>query len=576
MKKFGIIALLLGLSWNCNRGEYECVNCAIQYAASDPTQLTPFNASDPTAAIIFNHLFQTLLSFDYQTNEIIPVLAKERPTIRTIEQGKLEATFEIHEAATWDDGKPITADDVAFSIKVIKCPETDNHQLKPDFEIIEKVVIDKKNPKRFSLIYAKPTMLWESILTDLLIIPKQTYDPTGILDIYDVYELTYRKEVLLQDANLKKFAESYNSPKFQNEIINGSGPYRLDSWVSNERIILKLKERWWGFALRNFNQWFEANQKELVFEIFNNPYTGYQKLKQGKIHIMNDVPIEMFARNWFPENSDYRKDYYVFTAPTFSYDYIGINEKSKKLTDQRVRQALAHLMDIDKLIEKACFGFADKVTSFTHPSLKDLINPNIQPYTFSLALADSLLTDAGWLDLDSNGIREKIFTTDSIPEIKELNLIINYNTGNARRKMTCELLKKAAEAVGIKITIKPLELVNLLENLKNHDFELYIGGWVASPKLADPKTIWHTESANGGSNYVFFGNDRSDAIVDAIHKELNPKKRAALYRSLHQLIHEDIPYIFLISQQQRIVVDKKFKNVYGCGMIPGVWVPGFQ
>jgi peptide/nickel transport system substrate-binding protein len=575
LKKLGIVAVLLSLAWSCNRAEYECSDCVVQYVNSDPKQLTPFNATDGTANIIFEHIFQTLFSFDYRTNELVPVLAKAKPFIKIIENKKIEATFEIREGAVWDDGSPITGDDVAFSIKVVKSPFIENQQLKSDFKIIEKVVVNKENRRKFALIYSQPTMLLESILTDLLILPKQIYDTKGLLDDYDVYELTYKSVEELQDANLKAFGESFNSPKFQKEVINGSGAYRLASWKDNERIVISLKEKWWGTTYRNENHWFEASPKELVFEIYDDAYAGYKALKRGDIHAMNDMPMATFAKNWYFKDAEYQADYHIFTAPTFSYDYIGINTHSPKLSDTLVRQALAHLMDIDMLINKACYGFADKVTSFTHPSLTSFANPNIKPYEFNIALADSLLTKAGWLDSDSNGVREQIFAMDSLEEIVELHLIINYNTGNERRKIACELLQKAAAEVGVKVVIEPLELANLLDNLKQHAFELYIGGWVTSPKLADPKNIWHSESTNGGSNYVYFGNEKSDKIVEAIRKEMNPKKQAALYKELHWMIYKEIPYIFLISQQQRIAIDKRFGNVYGSGMNPGYWAAGF-
>lgn len=561
---------------SCNRTEYKCSDCIIQYVDSDPKQLTPFNATDPTATIVFKHLFQTLLSFDYNTNELVPVLAKERPTIRPFKGKKIEVIFEIQEAAVWDDGTPITGDDVAFSLKVLKCPFTNNQHLKPDFEIIEDIIINKENRKRFSIIYTEVNMSIENLLTDLIILPKQTYDQEGLLDEYRVDELTNMEESRLQDENLKIFADNYNSPIFQQEIINGSGPYNLSHWEANQRIILTLKEDWWGFALKNKNQWFQTNLNELVFEIYDSPYAGYSSLKKGNIDAMNNIPVKIFANEWSPKKSTYRKEYHVLTAPTFSYDYIGINMRSEKLGDRSVRQALAHLMDIEALIEEACYGFADKVTSFTHPSLTKLANVDLEPYHFNLTFADSLLTMAGWEDSDSNGIREKLILVDSVQQFVELNLTISYNTGNDRRRIACELLQTAAAEVGIKIDIKKMELVNLLENLKKHEFELYIGGWVASPKLANPKTLWHTESANGGSNYVYFGNETSDKIVDKIHTELNPQKQAALYQQLHGLIHEEIPYIFLISQQQRIAVHKKFKNVYGSGFNPGFWAAGFK
>ena len=576
LKKVGIVILLLGMIWGCNRAEYKCEDCIVQYVSSDPKQLTPFNATDPTASIIFNHLFQTLINFDYQTNELIPVLAKELPTIKPTKDGKIEVRFEIHETANWDDGTPITGEDVAFSLKIIKSPFTDNQHLKTRFNIIERIDINKENPKRFSIIFSEPTMMVESLLTDLYILPKQVYDSKDLLEAYSVFEFSYKSESELQNEKLIKFGELYNSTKFQKDKISGSGAYRLANWNANKRVILERKENWWGKDLNTNNHWFQANPKELVFEIVDNPYTGYQMLKRKHIDVMNDMPVATFARNWYPDSSDYRKNYHVLTAPTYSYDYIGINMQSPKLSDLFVRQALAHLMDIDKLIDKACYGFADKVTNFTHPSLDDLQNNTLQPYEYNLTWADSLLNMAGWQDLDSNGIREKIIQIDSTEESINLSFIINYNTGNNRRKIACELLQKAAAKVGVEIVVKPLELVSLLENLKTHQFELYIGGWVASPKLSDPKEIWHTESANGGSNYVYFGSKESDLIIDAIREEMNPTKRAKLYRQLHQIIHNDIPYIFLISQQKRIAIDKKFQNVYSCGMNPGYWSPGFQ
>jgi len=575
LKKVGIIVLFLGLIWSCNRAEYECKDCIIQYAASDPKQLTPFNATDPTAIAIFNHLFQTLIHYDYQSNELVPVLAKALPVIKSSFDGRVAVQFEIHEAAKWDDGTPITGEDVAFSIKVIKSPFTDNQYLKSRFRLIERLDINKDNPKLFSVIFSEPTMMIESLFTELYILPKQVYDEKGLLDDYNVFEFFYKSEFELQDDRLIEFGAAYNGTTFQKDKVVGSGPYRLRSWESNTRVVLERKENWWGKGLDPENQWFQANLKELVFEIVDNPYTGYRMLKRGYIDAMNEMPLIPFAKNWTPDSSDFRKDYHVLTAPTYAYDYIGLNMKSPKLMDLNVRQALAHLMDINRLIDKACYGMADEVRSFTHPTLTHLQDTSLQPYLFNIALADSLLELAGWTDLDSNGIREKVIQIDSTEEVVPLRLTINYNIGNNRRKVACESLQQSAKVVGIEIIIKPLELASLLENLKTHQFELYVGGWVASPKLSDPKEIWHTESANGGSNYVFFGNTESDKVIDTIRKEINPQKRAALYRQLHRMIHQEIPYIFLISQQKRIAVSKKFSGVYSCGTYPGFWSPGF-
>lgn len=574
--KFGVVILLL-ISIGCNRTDYECSDCTVQYVASDPTQLTPFNATDETALVLFNHLFQTLLAFDFQTNELVPVLAKEQAKIKERKDGKVEVSFEIRAEAKWNDGTEITGNDVAFSLKVIKCPQTDNQHLKSDFDLIENIFIDKQNPKRFTLIYSEPTMMLETILTDLLILPKQIYDVNGILDNYSLYEMTEQAERFTADIDLQNFAEAFNSPNFQRETVIGSGAYRLASWSDSERIVLTKKETWWGNEIANENQWFEAFPNELVFEIYKKQLPGYSALKNGKIQVMNDIPFYAFSKYWFPEDSKYRANYHVFTAPSFTYDYIGINLNSPKLSDTLTRKALAHLMDIETLIQKSSYGFAEQVTSFTHPSLKTLANKDIEPYAFNIAMADSLLAIAGWQDLDSNNILEKQFITDSLDTIiLELNLTIAYNSGNERRKNAAKILQQAAKKVGINIIIESIELPNLLDKLKQHDFELYVGGWISSPKLSNPMIVWHTSAINNGSNYVSFGNEKSDAIVERISKTIDFDTKAKLYQELHGIIHEDIPYIFLLSQKQCIAVSKTFDNVYPSGMHPGYWAAGFK
>ncbi len=420
-------------------------------------------------------------------------------------------------------------------------------------------------------------MLLETVLTDLYILPKQIYDINGVLDNYNLYELTLQTERFVADIDLQKFADNFNSPTFQKETVIGSGPYRLASWTDGERLILEKKETWWGNEIIGINQWFQAIPKELVFEIYKKQLSGYSALKKGKVDVMNDIPFYAFSKYWFPEDSKYRANYHILTAPNFSYDYIGINLNSPKLSDTLTRKALAHLMDIESLIQQSSYGFAEQVTSFTHPSLEEFSNKAIQPYAFNIAMADSLLKIAGWQDLDSNNILEKPFITDSLDTIKlELNLTIAYNSGNKRRKKAAEILQASAKKVGINITIENIELANLLDKLKLHNFELYIGGWISSPKLSNPMAIWHTSAINTGSNYVSFGNEKSDAIVEQISQEINPKKRAKQYQILHGMIHEEIPYIFLISEKKCIAINKQFKNVYSVGMSPGYWSPGFE
>ena len=126
------------------------------------------------------------------------------------------------------------------------------------------------------------------------------------------------------------------------------------------------------------------------------------------------------------------------------------------------------------------------------------------------------------------------------------------------------------------MSVEVQEWANLLDNVKLHNFEAYIGGWISSPNESDPKQIWHTESYNGGSNYVGFGDENSDALIEALRSELDQDKRNQLWKDLQASIREEMPYIFLLSQKERISVHKKFDNAYATGIRPGYWKNGFK
>ena len=96
------------------------------HGLSDAKGLNPITTSDAYSnEYVIPNIFQTLLAYDHQTMEIIPVLAKARPVVRV--NGDLaEMDFELRPEAAWDNGAPITVDDVLFSFKTAFCPKVNN------------------------------------------------------------------------------------------------------------------------------------------------------------------------------------------------------------------------------------------------------------------------------------------------------------------------------------------------------------------------------------------------------------------------------------------------------------------
>ena len=555
---------------NTSTSDYE--NKVTSHILSDPEELTPLNSNDNGATIAFQHIFQTLVHIDFKDYSIVPVLAKERPVYTELPGDKLRADMEIRAEATWDNGEPITGNDVDFSLRVLKNPKTDSKALKPYLEDIEEVIVDENNPKKFSLVYAKPYMIAESALTDLYIIPAYVYDPDGIMKKFTVKELYTKGEQLDNDPDINKFADQYNSSKFQREVVVGSGPYKFDKWQVNQRVILKLKKDWWGHKLAKENHWFQAYPEELVFETINDLTTATVALKGEKIDAMRSIENKAFVTD-LQKSKTFTDKFQTATPPFFSYDYMAFNKRRDKFSDVRTRKALAHLMNVDQLIESACYGLGERVASFTHPSLTERLNPNVKPYPYDQAKAKELLTAAGWKDTDGDGVLDKEIDGEKV----DFTIDIHFNTGNSRREKACLIFQEECRKAGVKVNVLPLEWSVLLERAKSHNFDIVTLGWVSSPLESDPKQIWHTDSqSDGGSNYAGFGNAKTDQLIDDLRKEMDAQKRYKLYHQLHQEIHDDVPYIFLLAQKERIAISKKFDNAYASGIRPGYWDSGFQ
>lgn len=548
--------------------------CVVIHQLSDPSSLCPLTATDNGAYAILPNVCQTLLGFDYKTYDLTPILAKERPKIEYLPTGEMNITLEIRPEATWDDGSPVTADDVAFSLKAIRCPKIENSGLRGEFQDIETIDIDSLNRKKMVIRYKEAYYTAEESLCDLWVLPRKIYDKDGILENYSLAQLrTTDNETLQNDPQLTRFATDFNSPTFQREIIAGSGAYKFVSWETQKDIVLERKKNWWGDKLAKSVSayWVQAVPQQLIYETINDMTTAVIGLKGGKIDVMaNVIPKDFVDLQNSPE---FTNQFNLFTPLQLTFSYIGINMRNPKLTDVRVRRALANLMDVDTYIDKMSYGMAARANSFILPGSEKYKNRQLETPEFDIEAAQKLLAEADWKDSNKNGTLDKIING----KLTELELTINYNTGNKKREKVCLILQENAKKAGVKIEIIPLEWSKMQENMKQQEFDLFVN---ASGKTAvcepEPYQMWHTNSSEkGGSNYMGFGDATSDALIIQLRTERNPDKRKDLLFSLQEKINEQVPCIFLTNSKNTLVVNKRYSNVYESINPPGYWAAGF-
>ncbi|MEM6724986.1 MAG: ABC transporter substrate-binding protein [Bacteroidota bacterium] len=571
------LSILLIIS-SCSSSESPSNNTAsatdgkiVQYLSAEPKSLNPFTRKDANAKFVINHLHAPLIDLDYFNYELVPILAKELGTVEKQDDGTVLISMEIRPEAQWDNKEPITGKDVAFSLKAMNVPQVDNKQLRPYFDKIINVVVDENNPKAFTLVFSEPYFIMQDALTDLAIIPAYVYDADGILENYTVAQLTAGGDALDDDAKLIQFAEEFNAPKFDREVIIGAGAYRFDSWPTSERITIVKKEDWWGASLKGVNHWFDNRAEKIVYEIINDPTTAIVALKGGKIDAMYRMTPKTFVED-FMDDLETQEKFYAETPTQFLYSYIGLNMKLEKLTDVNTRKGLRSTMDSEAFGSTVFYGLAEPVNSFIHPSKKEFINPEVPFPAQDLEKAMEYFTAAGWTDSNSDGILDK----EIDGEVVNLSLECLYQSSAKTTEAGVLMFQEFAKKIGVIIEPRGLEFSVMLERLKAHDFEIYFGIWGSSPLESDPKQIWHTDSYNGGSNYVGFGNERSDELLEQLRTELDRDERAKIYYEVQQIIHDECPYIFMNATKNRVAISKKFSNVQSTGVNPGFFVAGLQ
>lgn len=542
----------------------------ISHELSDAQMLNPVNYSDAGAGYIITNIFQTLLAIDFKTLELVPVVAQSRPEIETLPEGGMKITYQIRPEAKWDDGSPITAKDIEFALKVIKCPKVDNANNKPYYEFITDMIF-YDDPKKFSFITNDVYILSEVMSGDMPLMPKSVYDPKGLLDEFTVKNISERFDELSSNPKILEFAENFNSEKYQREkdFIKGSGAYLLDEWQTGQKIVLKRKEKWWGDELKGTNCYFDAYPPKIIYQTINDQTTAIVALKAGNIDVMRGIKAKDFKE--LPKSKKFTDNFNAHTPQQMAYTYLGLNVRKPIFSNKKTRQALAHLVDVDKIIEVIAYGYGEKAIGPIHPAKKKQYNHNIKPYKYDPEKAKQLLAEAGWADTDGDGILDNTINGEKI----KFEFTYLYNSGNDARKATGLLLQEECRKVGIKMDVIAQDWSIFLESTKNHDFDMYYGAWISTPIPNDHKQIFHTSSYNGGSNYTGFGNDYTDALIDSIRVEIDEDKRAKLNHKFQEILHDECSYIFLYYPLERIAIHKRF-DVETSPMRPGYWLGGFK
>ncbi len=488
-------------------------------AQSDIGQLIPIlNETASDSAVIAALSFPTIDGeFDCSLKKL-PGLAK---SWEWNEDGTV-LRMELRDDIVWEDGTPVTVDDIAFTYDLVSDPNVGS----PRLQYVERLapdarpkIVDKTHIEwHFTTAYDRDTQVSH---VNLALVPKHVFDGAD-------------------RATLR------GHPK-HNEPLS-YGPFRLAKWEPNQRLVLEPNPKFSGPAE------YKAHLNRVIFRVIPEYSARLIELEAGKIDLMEQILVSDAdrLRETHPEIRLVRRGWR-------SQDYIGWNLQNPLFQDKNVRRALAMATDVTAMIDKLLTSktgekYARPSVGTITPALCGVHNDEVQPLGYDLEGAKSLLASAGWTDSDTDGVLDKAGA--------KFEFTLVTNTGNKRRADAAVRFQDDMKKLGVAVNIEKVESNTFFSDLRERKFEAALAGWSAG-LFVDPTDVWHCDSPEKRSefNFTSYCNPEVDALIDRGLATPNPKDAAPIWKELQAKIYEDQPYLFLWWMDEIVGVHERFENV---------------
>lgn len=467
---------------------------------SPPDVMNPFTFTTTSSNEILWLIYDTLLEYSLKL-EPEPSLAYKHSMSR---DGKT-FTYQLRKGVTWHDGKPFSATDVKYTFDIMA-----KHNLGQaawslgDYESATVV-----NPHQIVIKYKLP----------------QAFDPALAIPIVPEHIWgTMTPNKILSYAN-------------SNPV--GTGPYRFKKWVSGQYVQVDRNSKWWGP---------KPAAKSIIWNQFENSDVMVQGLASGQLDILTEVPAVLW------NGLKGKPNVLPVEMESFSFHHIGFNVSKPSnsrgnplLLDKTIRQALSYSLNRGQLVALALAGKGVPGSVQLPPSFgrwQEKIPPAKQ-LNNNPAKAKKMLDEAGY-KMGSGDVR-----TDKKGNPLSFRLIAITTTDED--VLAGQIFVKAAEAVGIKLTLETLDdttLGNIVYNTHKPNWDIFIWGWDSG--TPDPDYLLSVPLTNqiGNNNDVFYSNKKYDALYNQQAVAVNPIKRLALVHEMQKLFYDDCAYIVMWYQSK--------------------------
>lgn len=498
---------------------------------SDPRTFNPIVAQETSSTVPLGPIFEGLVETDRNTTEVQPSLAESW----TVSRDGRTWQFKLRKGVTWFDGKPVTADDVVFTLDVV---------------FTEGV----QTSTRDVLTIAGKRIGYRKI--DAQTVEFKTEEPFGpFLRTIGFSIVPKHKLESALKAGGAEFNRTWGVNTNPREII-GNGPFMMHTYTPGQRILYVRNSKYWKVDKRGQRLPYLARQ---VIEIVPNQDAQRLKFMNKDTDSYGARPRE-FAEMRAQQQAG---NFTIFDGPpTFGSEFIVFNMnpagvRAPKLAwfqNVKFRQAVSHAVDRESIARQVYAGRATPQFSPVSPVNKFFYNANTRKYNHDIATAERLLREAGFTK-GTDG-----FLRDSSGNIVEF--AISTNAENNDRVAIGNLVRQDLAKLGMRVTFAPEAFNTLVGKLTgSFQWEAII---IALTGTLDPhngQNVWKST----GSLHMWWPKQEKpatdweaeiDRLFDQAATTIDQNKRKGLYNRWQEIVAEQVPMVFFTT----VLTQPAFRN----------------
>lgn len=468
---------------------------ALRYAEDlAPRIVNPLFTTTMSEVRLNELLFDRLFRENYELKMVPSLVAEYR-----FKKGGNTMDIVLKKGLKWQDGTPVTAKDVVFSIEAYQNKKTVSTSARQVSFIKSATATSDTDLK---LVFVKPED-----------------NPERKLDF-----------MILPAAKFKGKDYVQRNDPFKNKPL-GTGPFKLTNYGDDNSITLE----------RNPMYTNNISIPGIVMKEIPDRSQQANLLKYESL----DLVVKVLPKDVAALEENRKVELYPYQ--TNSWWYIGFNFKNPVLADARVRRAIASSINIEELLKP--IGTGDILSGpFVKSSPFYNHDDGVKPAALNLTQAGELLKGSGFAR------KGDFYEKGGKPLVLRLSV---QRSQDSAREVVLNLQTQLAKA-GIKVEPSWESDASWKKKIwRDQDFDLVLSSWTFDAK----EDIYDLFFSKGEKNFISYNNPQVDASLNKGVTAIDPQQRKQIYRQIHADLNKDLPYIFLWSLDSYSAISTRVENV---------------